>query len=189
MIDEEWDFERFTLEAIKIRSHWASLPPEQKSFGYLLELVSDFPSRQQAAALALLQAGYDAQALEMHRLNLDYAEREAKMNNERINTERAWRREGRAFWVGLCLLILALACDVLLSPEKVAAASMYLRILAAAGVGMMIAFLPGLFSLDTNIKVQKSKVAIRATGGFAALVLIYLFDPGWISSLLNWHKH
>ena len=29
------------------------------------------------------------------------------------------------------------------------------------------------------------KVAIRATGGIAGFVMIYLFDPGWIISILN----
>ena len=54
----------------------------------------------------------------------------------------------------------------------------------------MIAFLPEAYSRSIRRPTcAGNKVLIqRATGGFAALVLIYLFDPGWISSLLSWHK-
>jgi hypothetical protein len=186
---EEWDFDRFMLEAMKVRSLWAILPSHQRTFEYLAELVSDFPPRQQTAALALLQAGYDAQAVEIHKQTLEYFQKEAQMNTERIKAEREWKREGRAFWVGVCLLILALACSLFLPPARVAVANLPLRIMTAVGVGMMIAFLPGLFSLDSEINIKRNKNIIKATGGFAAIVLIYLFDPGWLSSVLSWHKH
>jgi hypothetical protein len=189
MNGDEWGIERFTLESTKIELTWATLPPAEKTVEKMKALVARFPPLYQASALALLKCGYDARAVEMHRQDLEYAERKAKMNMERIKAEREWRREGRAFWVGVCLLLVTLACSLFLHLAKDAPASLYLRITAAAGVGMMIAFLPGLFSLDSEVNIKRNKNVIRATGGFAAIVLVYLFDPGWLSSLLSWHKH
>ena len=86
--------------------------------------------------------------------------------------------------MGCALLMIGLAVSLLVR-DPGSSASLILRAMAGLGAGLMIAFLPGLFSLDSKINASGVKVAIRATGGIAGFVMIYLFDSGWIISILK----
>jgi hypothetical protein len=184
MNDEQWDLARFTLEAVKVRNIWASYSSEQKSRLQLSALIDHFPTEYRTPALALLQSGYDANELERHKMDLEHSEREAQVARESERLSREWKREGRAFWTGVGLLLLALAVSAIIAPTS-SATSLVLRVMLGLSVALIIAFLPGLFSLDSKIQAGAAKLVIRATGGFAGFIVIYLFDPGWFSRIFS----
>ncbi|WP_263377973.1 hypothetical protein [Granulicella paludicola] len=96
--------------------------------------------------------------------------------------DREHGREIRAFWTGVGGLVLALCASAYLK-EKDPTTLLVLRVIAGVSVGLCIAFIPGFFSLETSVERPGVKIAFRATGALAAVVMIYFFDPGWVSSL------
>jgi hypothetical protein len=63
---------------------------------------------------------------------------------------RDQRRETRAFWTGLFLLLVALTVSVEVH-AKDASTLLVLRVLAGLGLALMIAYIPGFFALDTAV--------------------------------------
>jgi hypothetical protein len=184
MSDKEWDHDRFTLESMRVGEIWATYPLDRKSWPELSALVDRFPTKYKISALALLRSAYDANALERLRMNITHLEREFQMAQERERLAREWKREARAFWTGVGFLAFALVASGT-AGNKDSSTSLILRVMAGLGVGLIIAFLPGLFSLDSKIQTGTSKVVIRATGGFAAFAVIYFFDPGSFSGIFG----
>jgi hypothetical protein len=185
MTEEDWDHERFTLESIKLRETWYSYSLEQKRRTRISELAKDFPTKYQASALALLQTGFDASEVVNHQLKLENIEAMADKATEDKRQEREWKREGRAFWAGVGFLFVALAVGLIFSKSLSTTSIKTVRIFTGIGVALVIAFLPGMFSMDTNIVMGKSKILIKATGGLAGFAIVYLIDPGWISGIFS----
>jgi hypothetical protein len=182
MKEEDWDADRYLLEVAQVQNILDSWTPDKFSMPAIRRLIAHFPPKLRTATFTALQSGYRAHQIKKYEMELKSvrAEAQGKMANEKAIRE--WKREGRAFWTGVALLLLALAVSLMV-PNISQITSLLLRTTAGLGVALIIAFLPGLFSVDTSIKLGWGKVAFRATGGLAGFVMIYMFDPGWISSL------
>jgi len=184
MNGQDWDIDRYILEVQIVRNTMDSWSPEEFSFEAIRQLIEHFPLKHKAATFTLLQSGYRAHELKKHELDLQNIRAEAQERMVSDKQIREWKREGRAFWVGVALLLIALAVSILV-PSVNSSASLLLRVTAGIAVALIIAFLPGLFSVDASINIKKSKVVLRATGGLAGFLVIYLFNPGWISALIH----
>ena len=178
MNKETWDLDRFTdelaLAAEKLKEMSVG---EQPQTAMIRAVIAHFPVQQRTVAFNCFQTGYDATTIRLRSL-----EHEHEITKMTQRTES--RRETRAFWTGGGLLVLSVAVSLFFD-SKDKSAVLGLRLMAGVGVGLMIAYLPGFFSLNANVNQPGLKVAIRATGALAALVMVYLFDPGWFSSLLS----
>jgi hypothetical protein len=184
MSEEAWDQARYDLEVAKLTLQINSLGPGELTTDTLQALISHFPKIHQTPVFALVMSGLQTQKLASKKLDYDYSIAKGKQALEGILVSSQASSELRAFWTGFGLLIIALAASAFLPMNNVMTA-LVIRVMAAAGVGLLIAYLPGLFSLDSDINANGVKVALKATGGMAALVMVYLFDPGTISALLH----
>ena len=187
MNEELWTPDRFTLESIRVRDIWDTYPKNERTKDNLWALLDNFPLNYRAPALALLQCGYDAKSVAMHQIDVLHAEEIGRQQMRERQAILSWKREGRAFWCGAALLGFALTVSLLKATPN-PSATLTLRVMVGLGVALMIAFLPGLFSIDTTVNHGPVKVALKVTGGIAGFVMIYLFDPGWISALTKLSK-
>lgn len=151
-------------------------------------LVERFPTARQPAAYSLLSGLRSRTALQKYAMQIE-AEREereqmarqAKAQQDRVDAKE---RELRTFWVGLFLLLLPLAISISI-PSLNENAVRSVRICSAAGLGLLIAYIPGFFTLDSSVDTKAIKVAFRTAGAMAGLVMVYFFDPGTMSELLR----
>ena len=187
MTGEDWDIDRYLLEVANVRNIMDSWTPEEVSLGAIRELIAYFPLKHRTITFTLLQGGYRAHDLKKYELDLKNVRAEARVTVANKKLDREWERERTAFWVGVALLVFAFVASAAMSNIN-ASASLPLRVMAGAGVALLVGGLPGFLSIDTSVKMGKSKVAIRASGGIAGFVMVYLFDPGWVSSLLRISK-
>lgn len=184
MSEEAWDQARYDLEVAQLTLKISSLPPGTLTTETLQVLIRHFPPAHRNPVFALVMSGYQAHVLTARQQQIDYvlAEGEQNMAKERVRT--AMSTEVRTFWAGVCLLIVALFASAYL-PTTNPMTSLIVRLMAATGVGLLIAFLPGLFSLNSSVNAKWINVTFKATGGLAAIVMVYLFDPGTFSELLK----
>lgn len=96
--------------------------------------------------------------------------------------ETSHNREMRTFYTGLALLAFSLLVSVAARDIRPMTAFI-LRVMVGLSVGLIIAFVPGIFSLDAKVNRPSFKFALKGTGAAAGFLTIFLIDPGWISSM------
>ena len=188
MSEEVWDQARYNIEVAKVTAQIYALPAGALTTEILQGMISHFPTVHQTPVFALVMSGYQAHMLTARQQQIDYmlAEEEQSMARERAKV--ATSTEIRTFWTGLALLITALFASAYL-PMTNAMTSLIVRLMAGIGSGLLIAFLPGLFSINSSVTARWVNVSFKATGGLAAIVMVYLFDPGTFSDLLKKLHH
>lgn len=181
---EAWDWQRYDLECKRVQARIADTPPSEMNSETLLEFIAHFPPEQHNGAFALLSGAFQAHRLQQQVLQLKGEEDMRKANLKEYKIKQDHARELRAFYVGLTLLMVDLATCIFFK-AKDTSTILLLRIIAGLAVALMIAYLPSLFSIGGSINTKGYKFAFKATGGIAALVMIYFFDPGWFGSLIH----
>jgi hypothetical protein len=177
MNGQGWDAARYSLEVLKVTAKIDSIPPGELSPETLLTLIDHFPPQYTTTTYDLFQSGFRAHELSKYAQTLENERKIKQMGQDQS-------REVRYFWAGLFLLVFAFFGSAFI-PTLRPMTELVLRVMAGAGVCCLIAFLPGLFSIDSEINVKRNKLIIRATGGLAGLVMVYFFDPGWISAIFH----
>ena len=179
--DLNWEFDVYT-EELTIAAAKLDEMPLQASLGTqaIRNVISHFPKQQRTTAFAFLQGIQNRVSLRKHALDLETMQADKR-------EEREHGRELRGFWAGLALLVVVLVASAVIHTKDLST-TIILRVMAGLGVGLTIAFMPGFFSLNASVNRPTVRVIFRSTGAFAALVMVYLFDPGWFSSILHWGK-
>lgn len=190
-----WTFDYYTAELVAAATTLdRMMSTTEVTVQQVWALVERFPAARRPAVYSFLTGLMSTTTLQIYSMQIkaEQEKRHFEASQAQVQLERAngKERELRTFWVGVGLLLLPIVISVLI-PAMSDVSARSIRVCSAAGLGLLIAYVPGFFSLSSSVDTNPVKFAFRTAGAMAGLAMVYFFDPGAMSEILRnlFRKH